>query len=398
MTSAPQAPSTAPHRTIGFFLGQLAQVCLGPAMLGLLVGGVELAVLPSGHGAWILGLQLAAIGRLTGTSKWTPRRVHNVTPNTKLAVLAIVTALAIAAAALGVEPNAMIPGAVLFAVSKAAVSRTANVIGVFVALAALVGSSWLADPRYLVTSGTTLTAGHIVRDLVRFLLVLVFLFGMRLESKVREEAEARAARAADEERARIARDLHDMVAHHVSGMTLQAEAARTAPSDEALARIAEAGRAAMGELRRMLGILRASGADDGGIAPQPGLAQVADLVQELRAQGMPITLRMEGDGASVPAGVALSAYRVVQEALTNVRKHAGRSSSVHVDVRCQADAIEIQVVDDGGPAFARSAALGTGHGLVGMQERVALVGGTLTAGRRDGGGWMVQAVLPVAGT
>jgi signal transduction histidine kinase len=148
-------------------------------------------------------------------------------------------------------------------------------------------------------------------------------------------------------------------------------------------------------LRRMLGLLRAAGAEDGGIAPQPGIPQIAGLVDEFTAEGAQITLTMEGDGSTVPAGVALSAYRVVQEALTNVRKHASLAS-VHVEVRCEPDAVEVRVVDDGATA-ARSgpAVLGTGQGLVGMQERVALVGGTLTVGPRDGGGWMVHAVLPL---
>lgn len=389
-------------RKLGFFTAQQVLTATGPLVWGVLAGGTGQPLLPDeGIGMLFVALQVGVIADLSRWSWRHPERERVISPNKTLGVLVAVLVVAAVAVAAGVGPNAFIPGAVLFAASKAAMARWANAIAVVSALAALVGMSFLADPEHLVISGSTLTAGHVVRDLIRFGLLHLIVWGGRREAREREAAEARAARAADDERTRIARDLHDVVAHHVSVMTLQAEAARTAlppgsrSADRALRRIAESGRSAMAELRRMLGILRASGEGDGGLAPQPGITQIAGLVDDLRAKGMRITLTVEGDSTPVPAGVALSAYRVVQEALTNVRKHAG-TSSVAVDVRCRPDAVELRVVDNG---RARLAGNGRGHGLVGMQERVALVGGTFTAGPRDSGaGWQVEATLPTAGS
>jgi signal transduction histidine kinase len=379
----------------------------GPLLWGLLVGGVGLPVVPAGiTGAVIIAMQLVAIGTIGPKDGGTPRP-EETPARTKLLVLAAVTALAAAAVALGVGPNVMIPGAVLFMASKAVSAKRANVAGVVAAVGGLMAMSFLTDPRHLVTSGSTLTFGHVVRDLVRFVLVLLLVLGARHQDRTERKqraradaAEAQAARAADDERSRIARDLHDVVAHHVSVMTLQAEAARTAlppgagETDVALGRVADAGRSAMGELRRLLGILRTSGAEDGGIAPQPGIAQIQQLVDELAAHGMPVQLTVDGSCDRVPAGVGLSAYRVVQEALTNARKHT-RATSVRVEVRCTPAAVEVRVTDDGRVTMPSSG--GAGHGLIGMQERVALVGGRLTAGPRgDGSGWRVEALLPVA--
>ena len=401
------ADDPMPPANVGYRVLTLAANAAGATAVsllwGLLVGGVSLPLLPSGA----MGLVLAGsqVGVLSGLGL-RPGRLgtDEPRPSRKLFVLVLVTVLAGAAVVTDAGPNAIVPGAVLLAASKVAKSGAWFVPAAGAALAALIGFSFLADPQFLVTSGSTITAGHVLRDAVRFSLVMMLVGLMRMDDHAREKekaradaAEARAARAAEDERARIARDLHDVVAHHVSVMTLQAEAARTAlppgsrPADRALRRVAESGRSAMAELRRMLGILRASGESDGGLAPQPGIPQIADLVDDLRARGMRITLNVEGDTAPVPAGVALSAYRVVQEALTNVRKHAG-SSSVFVDVSCTPEAVELRVVDDG---RMRLAGNGRGHGLVGMQERVALVGGTLAAGPRDSGaGWQVEAKLP----
>ena len=387
-------------RKLGVFTAQQVLTWTGPLVWGVMVGGLGLPLLPDeGIGVLFVALQIGFIADLSPWSWRHPERERVISPNAKLRVLLATTVVAAVAVAAGVGPNAFITGAVLFAASKAAMARWANAIAVVLALAALVGMSFLADPNYLAISGSALTVGHVVRDLIRFGLLHMIVWGGRREAREREAAEARAARAADDERARIARDLHDVVAHHVSVMTLQAEAARTTlppgsrSADRALRRVADSGRSAMAELRRMLGILRASGETDGGLSPQPGIPQIADLVDDLRAKGMRITLKVEGDSTPVPAGVALSAYRVVQEALTNVRKHAG-TSSVAVDVNCTPEMVELRVVDDG---RTRLAGNGRGHGLVGMQERVALVGGTLTAGPRDSGaGWQVEAKLPTA--
>jgi signal transduction histidine kinase len=214
----------------------------------------------------------------------------------------------------------------------------------------------------------------------------------RLESQ-REERE-RAAVAA--ERRRIARDLHDVIAHSVSVMVVQAGAARLLLAEHPgraagpLLAVEEAGRQALSELRRLLGMLRAGGAR-AALAPQPGLAGLETLVAQARAAGLPVDLAYEGEPATLPRGIDLAAYRVVQESLTNARKHAG-PAQVHVVVRYDRDALELSITDDGsGPPVRGS----RGHGLVGMRERVALYRGELTAGPRPTGGFGVVARLPL---
>jgi signal transduction histidine kinase len=199
------------------------------------------------------------------------------------------------------------------------------------------------------------------------------------------------------ERARIARELHDVVAHHMSVMVVQAGAARAVvPSDpaaaeEALRGVENAGRAGLAEMRRLLGILDAGdGADR---APQPGLARLDDLLEGMRATGLAVESVVEGTPRPLEPGIDLSAYRIVQEALTNALKHGG-GASARVVVRYGEDALELEVADDGpGPADAPEAP--GGRGLVGMRERVQLFGGELEAGRRNGGGFVVRARLPV---
>jgi signal transduction histidine kinase len=200
------------------------------------------------------------------------------------------------------------------------------------------------------------------------------------------------------ERTRIARELHDVVAHSVSAMVIQAGAARrqlTAHPDQAeraLLNIEETGRQAMAEMRRVLGVLRDESAE-GHRAPQPSLAAIDALVAG--SHDLPLHLRVEGDIERVPAGVELSAYRVVQEALTNVRRHAGPVEHVEVSVCRDAQRLVIEVDDDGRGA---SVSPGDGFGLVGMRERAAAHGGELFAGPRTGGGWRVRATFPLAAT
>ena len=196
------------------------------------------------------------------------------------------------------------------------------------------------------------------------------------------------------ERVRIARDLHDAVAHSVSLMVVQAQALGAlegAARDAAGAGIAEIGRDALTEMHHMLGVLR-PGDEAAELAPAPGVRDVAGLVERARGAGIDVALAVEGEPRTLPAGLDLSAYRIVQEALTNVIKHA-RALRTEVLVSYRSDALELSVVDDGagtgdgGPP---------GHGLVGMRERVALFGGTLETGARtDGHGYAVRAVLPL---
>ncbi|WP_345677972.1 sensor histidine kinase [Yinghuangia aomiensis] len=224
------------------------------------------------------------------------------------------------------------------------------------------------------------------------------------------EADTRAALA--EERGRIARELHDVVAHHVSVMTVQASAAqRTIARDpdrarEAMSAVEQTGRAALVEMRRLVGILRntddAEGAEarrlnEGHNAPQPGLDGVEVLVQQVREAGVQVELSIEGVPAELPPGIDLAAYRIVQEALTNTLKHAGPAGA-RVLLRYRADEFLVRVADDGrGAAANLGASEGgrTGHGLLGMRERVALYGGRLYAGPRAGGGFEVLARIPL---
>ena len=214
--------------------------------------------------------------------------------------------------------------------------------------------------------------------------------------RAERERELRAREAVVDERSRIARELHDVVAHDVSVMVVQAQgAARVLEGEqpevrEALAAIETTGRAAVDEMRRLLGVLRRSD-EEIALAPQPSLSRLDALVAGVREAGLPVELEVLGDPAPLPPGVDLSAYRIVQEALTNALKHAGPAQA-RVVVRYRPDAVELEVSDDGAGA---PGALGTGHGLVGMRERVALYGGDLQAGQRGEGGWALRARLPL---
>jgi signal transduction histidine kinase len=210
-----------------------------------------------------------------------------------------------------------------------------------------------------------------------------------------ELLERHASDAVLEERARIARELHDLVAHNVSVMVVQAGAERHALSGEqaetreTLAAIEQSGRQALAEARRLLGMLRRDGEPDA-LEPQPGLEQLGTLVEHVRRAGLPVGLTVDGEAAPLPAGLDLCAYRIVQEGLTNALKHAGAGARAEVRVAYAPEALEIDVRDDG-----RGGAVdGAGHGLIGMRERVALYGGELAAGPRPEGGFGVHARLP----
>src|SRR6478752_7903533 len=210
------------------------------------------------------------------------------------------------------------------------------------------------------------------------------------------EHELRANEAVAEERARIARELHDLVAHNVSVMVVQAGAERHALGEEqastreVLASIEQAGRQALGEARRLLGMLR-TGEDAGELEPQPGVEQIDLLLGQVERAGLPVALATEGEPVALPAGLDLCAYRIVQEALTNTLKHAGPAHA-EVLLRYAPRALEVAVCDDGrGPVARNGSANGAGHGLIGMRERVVLYGGRLQTGPRAGGGFEVHA-------
>ena len=235
--------------------------------------------------------------------------------------------------------------------------------------------------------------------------------------RLQAEHEDATRQAIRDERARIAGELHDVVAHNVSMMVVQAGAARrilgSSPDEArtALLAVEDSGRAAIVELQHLLGLLALPGqpqdttADPGALRPQPGLDQVRSLIDRVAAAGLPVQLRVRGTPRTLPAGMDLAAYRVIQEALTNVIKHAGQPQTT-VTLGYRRCDLLVEVADDGraggaaAPEGGRPAGgaadtmPGTGRGLLGMRERVALYGGELDAGPRPGGGWLVRATIP----
>jgi signal transduction histidine kinase len=296
-------------------------------------------------------------------------------------------------------PTLVIPFAGLVALWSLTLARPPNVS--LVGLAALVGISAM--------NVFTTHTGDAVFSMGLCLAVWALAESARLRV---EAAQSTARRAASDEKARIARELHDVIAHSVSVIVVQAAAAddvfdqRPDQARTALQAIEKTGREALVELRRLLGAVvpgdgdgdGATGAsDDHGdgrapAAPQPGLDRLDDLADQVRAAGLDVDLGIEGEAAPLPAGIDLSAYRIVQEALTNTLRHA-RARTATVRVRHRAAAVEIEVVDDGRGA-SRSTE-GAGYGIVGMRERAAVLGGTLVAGPTAHGGFRVRAVLPL---
>jgi signal transduction histidine kinase len=209
--------------------------------------------------------------------------------------------------------------------------------------------------------------------------------------RLEREQESERARAVAEEQARIARELHDVIAHNVSVMVVQAAAAndvfdaRPERAREALHAIEATGRTALAELRRLLGAVR------GDYAPQPGLDRLDELVAQVRAAGLAVAVSVEGAPHVLPAGVELSAYRVVQEALTNTLKHAG-ATRADIALRYRDDELDVEVRDDGGGTGNGD---GAGHGLIGMRERVTAFGGSLETGPLANGGFAVSARFPL---
>ena len=205
--------------------------------------------------------------------------------------------------------------------------------------------------------------------------------------------------AADEERTRIARELHDVVAHDVSVIAIQAGAARAVQGSkpeaaaQALGLIETTARDTLIQLNRLLGVLRGSNGAAPDRSPQPGIGQLAGLVDELRAAGLEVDARVEGDAAPLPPALELSAYRILQEATTNVLKHA-QAHRVDIRVHYSPAVLALDVRDDGAGNGADPAS-SSGHGLIGMRERVALFGGQLRAGRDPAGGFSVHARLPI---
>jgi signal transduction histidine kinase len=225
----------------------------------------------------------------------------------------------------------------------------------------------------------------------------------RRAADLEREQDQRAALAVAAERARITRELHDVVAHGISVMVVQAQGAAAALQRHpdrtavALTNVIDTGRTSLAEMRRLLDIARRDPRDGQQLTPQPGIGALPALIEQIRDTGTPVILNVEGAPVSLPAGVDLSAYRIVQEALTNTLKHAGTGASAIVRLAFQTTQLEIDVADDG-RGSAAGGPTADGNGLRGIAERVEALGGSLRAGPRTGGGFAIHALLPIAAT
>jgi signal transduction histidine kinase len=322
------------------------------------------------------------------------------------AVLALGVASGLAVAALGLSPI-VLGVAILVAVYSVAAYGTR-----WVSLAGLAAAE-LGSVAVQLTPGRfqapTVVSNALVIGaawLLGYFVGVRRAYTVRLEERTAELEQAReelARRAVTKERLRLARELHDVVAHAMSVIAVQsgvgAHVASTQPEEaaKALSAIEATSRAALEELRRLLGVLRQDSEPQGDLTPVPGLADLDSLLAEVSKAGLGVRLRVEGTPSPLPAGVDLSAYRIVQEALTNVVKHAGPARA-QVTVGYRDQEVTLEVTDDGRGvgALAGDGRAGVGHGLIGMRERVAAFDGDLDAGPRPGGGFRVAARLPLA--
>jgi len=300
-------------------------------------------------------------------------------------------------------PVAMAAVIALFTVAATTDRATTWRLGLLT-MTVLTGASMLAGPlpwyaqenlAIFAWTGIGATAGDAVRSR-RAVVQAIRERAERAERTREEEARRRVA----EERLRIARDLHDVVAHHIALVNVQAGVAahvmdkRPDQAKEALAHVREASRSALNELRATVGLLRQSGDPEAPTEPAPGLDRLDELVGTFRSAGLHVEVARADHGTTLPAAVGLAAYRVIQEALTNVQKHAGTEAKAEVSVVRVGPNVEITVLDNGSGED-HDPGNGGGHGLLGMRERVTALRGTLTTGPRYGGGFRVHAILPV---
>ncbi|QNP73137.1 two-component sensor histidine kinase [Streptomyces roseirectus] len=326
-------------------------------------------------------------------------------------VLAVTSALSLTECLTAGDPRApVVMSAViaLFTVAATTDRSTTLRLGVLT-VTVLTGAAMLAGPlpwyaqenlAVFAWTGIGATAGDAVRSR-RAVVQAIRDRAERAERTREEEARRRVA----EERLRIARDLHDVVAHHIALVNVQAGVAahvmdkRPDQAKEALAHVREASRSALNELRATVGLLRQSGDPEAPTEPAPGLGRLDELADTFRNAGLKVEVARADQGTTLPAAVDLAAYRVIQEALTNVRKHAGPEAKAEVSVVRVGPNVEITVLDDGTLSDAPPGESGGGgHGLLGMRERVSALRGTLTTGPRYGGGFRVHAILPVKTT
>jgi signal transduction histidine kinase len=375
--------------------------------LAFLATGVELAsVLDAGGRASVPAIVMTAVvgGALV------------LRRSAPLAVLATTLVCGVMVVAFGEEPAGVAGGVALYTTAAMCELRVSLAALVPTAAIAAGGSAATADAEGR-TASTSFGATVAVLLFVGIWALGAYVQTRRRYTRALQERAADAERereqlariAVHEERASIARELHDIVAHSVSVMLVGVRGARdvlrSSPdvADDTLARVEASGEQSLAELRRILALLREPdrGAES---RPQPSLAELDELVAGYRAAGLPVRLEVIGEARPLPGGVELSVYRIVQEALTNVLKHS-RATRVTVTLAFRRSRLEIEVVDDGTPEPGAAAdrnsyehaARGSGQGLVGMRERVAVLGGELETGRRVGGGFRVSARLPVGG-
>jgi signal transduction histidine kinase len=287
-----------------------------------------------------------------------------------------------------------------------------------VALAALAGAAAAVAVAFTVRPGGLVFLPPVVE--AELGIVVAWLAGRNLRyrrarwaelraraERLEHEREEQARRAVTEERLRIARELHDVIAHSLSVIAVQSAVghhvmdSQPGQARQALAAIEATSRSALTEMRRLLGVLRQEGQTRGSLAPAPGLADLDTLIAQVQDAGLRVGVHVEGQRGTVPPGVDLSAYRIIQEALTNVLKHAP-CPAADVAICYRPDSLTVQITDQarpgpgGLPAHARPAGTGSGHGIIGMRERVAVFGGQFTAGPGPDGGFRVRAQFPIA--
>jgi signal transduction histidine kinase len=354
--------------------------------------GIEIGLLVDGWPGWTATAVVLSV--LTGATLVLRRR----SPLAVLAATLAGTAVVVAVSGGGFPGGAPVVVA-LFTVAERRDRWTA--VAVLVPAAVLLQVWAVAQPAVSVIA---VIAGAYLQTRRRYTAALE-----ERAAQLEREREQLNLIAAQRERASIARDLHDIVAHSVTVMLLGARGARdvlhTRPdvADDVLRRVEAGGEESLAELRRILAVLREPAGRPGGeliepaeLAPAPSLDRLPELVGHFHAAGLPVRLQIDGDRRPLPGGLELSAYRIVEEALTNVAKHA-RATDVAVHLRYRRDGLEVRVEDDGEPRHPAPGEPGAGRGILGMRERAVALGGRLEAGVRPGGGFQVAADLPAGG-
>jgi signal transduction histidine kinase len=344
--------------------------------------------------AWVLPLDLAACLALA----WRRSR--------PLLVLALVVAVDVVQIVTDLPANTLIYITLIAIYSVAAyASRRQAVVAVLASYVAIIGaflSPFATFEGGVVEVAAFIAAAAVLGDYIRTRRAYLAAVEERA-ARMERERDAQATIAAAAERTRIAREMHDVVAHSLSVMVAQADGAEyvmdTSPDQarRAIATVAETGRHALTEMHRLLGVLR-SPQVEGELTPQPGVDQLDELIARTQSAGLPVTLSVRGAPVPLRPGLSLTVYRIVQEALTNTLKHGGPSVTATVQLRYLPSDVEVDITDNGHPfGVARSGLViaSGGHGLTGMRERTAVYGGSLQAGPLDSAGWRIRARLPL---